>query len=355
MKIKRNNESVYNVMKPKSAREMMNTSKFVTVLQQLENGDKDASELSKAIMLKGKFGCGKSLSAEILARVVNKIGPDEDISHIYHKINAKDLLIADIRSLGQTILNHHISFDGLYSVYVFEEAHNFSRDVQEYFQVLLDKLKGYVFIVFTTTAEESKFLKPLRSRFLTYNFHGLSYADFELYATNMLELMNVKGNMKKAELRELYSYTGGIPRLLLIALEEVRISGSINLNAIKEKLKDVKKGESSLRLDAFLGLISKGQIDKINAMYEKMLEKNSPDTIHVQLLVSMNKMAKSAQSFKKNEKRIFYMDWIDRMVEVQIQMEGYTYSDFFKALRYRALYLKMASEVIQYGFNKREK
>lgn len=131
----------------------------------------------KVIILGGEFGCGKTTSARILARELNKVKDSVDIenTNVYYEYDST--VVGNVEKIREM----RDFFDSVgsqehWSVVVFDEVHAVSNAAQTALLKILEEVKGKVFFVMCTT-HVHKLLPTIRSRSIELEYGLVSKQD----------------------------------------------------------------------------------------------------------------------------------------------------------------------------------
>lgn len=143
------------------------------ITQTLEQSLKN-NQLSHAYLLTGPRGTGKTSVARILARRINKLSSETDISQYLDIIEidaASNRGIDEIRSLREKIQSAPTSLE--YKVYIIDEAHMLTREAFNALLKTLEEPPSHVVFILATT-EAHKLPDTIISRTQRYDFRPFS-------------------------------------------------------------------------------------------------------------------------------------------------------------------------------------
>lgn len=127
----------------------------------------------KCLIFAGKFGCGKTTMARIMARALNGItDKDYDLlnSPFYYEYDST--VIGNVETIRQMRDQFVVSYGDYYRIIVFDETHAVSNAAQNALLKVLEEAIGRVFFIMCTT-EPNKLLPTIRSRSLELEFKSV--------------------------------------------------------------------------------------------------------------------------------------------------------------------------------------
>lgn len=184
-------------------------------------GNRDVVERVRRFLQLGKFpkvsifcgdsGTGKTTLAYIVANLLD--------AEVY-EYNVAD--VRGIDTIREVIeLCKYETITGRKRLFIFDEAHRFTRDAQEAMLKLLEgKDNKNLFILCTT--EVDKLIPTIRNRAKVFVFTSISFDECVLLAKKLKQFFNRKEDWDTEVLMEVWRLCKGIPRLIVNVLEEVK-------------------------------------------------------------------------------------------------------------------------------------
>lgn len=161
-------------------------------IQILKSIIKKPNESPRSLIFQGHFGCGKTTSARIMARELNKVAdPAFDLNNSAFYYEFDSTVIGNVEKIRELRDLFGISISKVWQVVVFDEAHAVSAQAQNALLKVLEEVKGNTFYVFCTTAV-SKIIPTIRSRSLELTFDLVSYEDILEHLDKVTEKYTLK-------------------------------------------------------------------------------------------------------------------------------------------------------------------
>ena len=130
---------------------------------------KDPEKAPKCLIFAGAFGSGKTTLARILARELNHVGKDIDITESKFYYEYDSTVIGNVETIRNLRDQFLVSYGDYYRVIVMDECHAISNAAQTALLKVLEEAVGRVFFVLATT-DPQKLLPTIRSRSLELDF-----------------------------------------------------------------------------------------------------------------------------------------------------------------------------------------
>lgn len=224
--------------RPQSFDEVIGNKELVSILRSMVEGEKNApGKISRAILLHGKSGCGKTTLARLFAKEVGC----SDCNII--EVDAADNRGIDaIREIKKGARYKPI-IGGDKKAYVLDECHGLSPDGQQAMLKILEEPPSHVFFLLCTTAPE-KLLETIKNRCKKLKVKSLNDRQMERLITEIAEKEKIKlpGNI----IDKIISNAEGCPRQALDTLDTIRgLEG-----------KDIEKAISDFSISAPLEIIN---------------------------------------------------------------------------------------------------
>ena len=224
--------------RPKTFDEVIGNKHLVSILRSMvERERKSPGKISRAILLSGKSGCGKTTLARLFAKEVGC----SDCNII--EVDAADNRGIDaIREIKRGARYKPI-IGGDKKAYVLDECHGLSSDGQQAMLKILEEPPSHVFFLLCTTAPE-KLLETIRNRCKKLKVKPLNDRQMERLIMEIAGKENIKlpGNI----IDKIVSSAEGCPRQALDTLDTIRgLEG-----------KDIEKAISDFSISAPLEIIN---------------------------------------------------------------------------------------------------
>lgn len=163
-------------LRPNTWSEMAGQQENIKILKAII---KDPDHAPKCLIFSGAFGSGKSTSARILARELNKLSDDyvgETLlnSKFYEEYDST--VIGNIDIIRRLRDDWTINYGEYYRVIVLDETHAVSTAAQNALLKVFEETQGRIFFVMCTT-EPNKILPTIRSRSLELQFNTIPVED----------------------------------------------------------------------------------------------------------------------------------------------------------------------------------
>lgn len=189
--------------KPKTFEEMVGNKgvvdKFLKYIK--------TSSIPHCVLLSGMRGCGKSTTAELLAKAIPNAYVETIDGAISSGVEVSRDLVSDITSMPLGYSNR---------VIILEEIHNVSKKFLEALLLVTNDPPSNVFF-FATTTEASKVLGTLKSRFIKFDFKPPTEVEIKNHVKKIIEKEGIDLNRKV--LHTLCNKNQNIPRDVLTDLE----------------------------------------------------------------------------------------------------------------------------------------
>lgn len=198
--------SLFNVYEPKDLNDLLANENNKTILQ----GFLKQKEIPQSYLFVGDRGCGKSLTALLLAKQLNC----QDNIQVLDCIT--DRGIDNIRKIIES--SQYRTLDNNPKAYIIEEAHQLPTLSQEGFLTCLQKPPKNTYFFFTST-EESKIIKTISSRSKKLTFEKVAIRELYPYLIDI----SIKENngISKTVARRICETSNGHIRDALSILEIV--------------------------------------------------------------------------------------------------------------------------------------
>jgi len=154
-----------------------------------------SNHLAQAFLFCGPRGVGKTTCARILAKTVNDLGQDDNLSDHDYSFNIFELDAAsnnsvdDIRSLiDQVRIPPQV---GKYKVYIIDEVHMLSPSAFNAFLKTLEEPPSYAIFILATT-EKHKVLPTILSRCQIFDFNRIQIPDMVKHLQGIAEKENIQ-------------------------------------------------------------------------------------------------------------------------------------------------------------------
>ena len=132
--------------------------------------------IAQAYLFCGPRGVGKTTSARIFARAINRFAPDDDAMafNVFELDAASNNKVEDIRSIVEQVRipPQH----GVYKVYIIDEVHMLSQAAFNAFLKTLEEPPAHAVFILATT-EKHKILPTILSRCQIFDFHRITVPD----------------------------------------------------------------------------------------------------------------------------------------------------------------------------------
>lgn len=158
---------LYNKYKPKSFSEMIGNADVMSVL----SGYVSAQEIPHCLLFHGERGCGKSSSADIIAKAI----PNAYISVIDASVTNG---VEVSRTLASRVNDVPIGYENV--VYILEEIHNVSDKFYDALLTVTNDPPEHCYFIIATT-EIKKVRDTIRSRFIKFEFKPPSLKEIKKY------------------------------------------------------------------------------------------------------------------------------------------------------------------------------
>ena len=216
---------------------------------------RDPEHAPKCLIFSGAFGSGKSTSARILVRELNKLGPEyvgDTLlnSKFYEEYDST--IIGNIDMIRRLRDDWTVNYGEYYRVIVLDECHAVSTAAQNALLKVFEETQGRIFFVLCTT-EPNKVLPTIRSRSLELQFNPVPVEDIVKNLERVVQDRNI--SISDESIRLIADRADGHMRNAHMLLDKYQLLG-------EQDFKDSVKSSVSLYCD-FLIAIHKGDSDKV--------------------------------------------------------------------------------------------
>lgn len=178
---------------------------------------------SKSFIFEGDFGIGKTVTARVFARALNKVDENIDIvgTRAYEELDSA--VVGNVEFMRK-IRDHMYTRDlkHEYRIYVFDEVQMASSASQSVLLRVIEDIKGRVFFIFCTT-EKDKIIETLRSRSVELHFDPLEESDIKRGLVHIIQEEEIGFDEKIIDL--IIRRSNGHYRNALIYLENYVLMG----------------------------------------------------------------------------------------------------------------------------------
>lgn len=231
-------------------------------------------QISHAYLFTGPRGVGKTSVARILAKRVNKISDDTDMSSVLDVVEidaASNRGIDEIRSLREKISAAPTSLK--YKVYIIDEVHMLTKEAFNALLKTLEEPPSHAIFILATT-EAHKLPDTVISRTQRFDFHPIGHTDIINHLENIAKKEKI--NVTKGSLKIIATSSQGGFRDAISLLDQLSaFEGKIDENLVYEMLglsdqneifaliSSVYKKEPKDSLKTLNNILNKG-VDPIN-------------------------------------------------------------------------------------------
>ena len=142
------------------------------------------NRIAHAFIFSGPRGVGKTTTARVLAKKLNKVNNISDSIDIIEMDAASNRGIDEIRQLRENV--QYAPAEGKYKIYIIDEAHMLTKEAFNALLKTLEEPPAHVIFIFATT-ELYKMPETIISRTQRYDFKRLSPDDIEKQMKFILE------------------------------------------------------------------------------------------------------------------------------------------------------------------------
>lgn len=198
---------LYKKYRPKSLKGLVGQPQAVKMLSGLVK-----KGLPHSILLCGPSGCGKTTVARILK---DKLGcMDGDFCEMN---SATDRGIEEIRKISERMRLNPLG-GGKVRVWMFDEAHQLTRQAQESMLKMLEDTPSHVYFILATT-DPDKLIGPIRTRCTEVRLNSVGHSDL----TDLVAAVATKEDVDLSDkvCGKIAELADGSPRKALVLLEQI--------------------------------------------------------------------------------------------------------------------------------------
>ena len=145
--------------------------------------------IAHAFTFSGPRGVGKTSTARILAKELNKVDNVNESIDIIEMDAASNRGIDEIRNLRESV--NYAPANGKYKIYIIDEAHMLSTAAFNAFLKTLEEPPKHAIFILATT-EKNKIIPTILSRCQIYDFKSINNNDISLHLKNISLKNNIK-------------------------------------------------------------------------------------------------------------------------------------------------------------------
>lgn len=203
-------------LRPKNFKELLGNESNKKILKAIINNPDNSP---RVLIFGGSYGSGKTTSARIMARELNKLNENDELNNspYYYELDAS--IVGNKESIKEYAEVFNSTIKDKYKVVVLDEIHAASKAAQTLLLKILEETpKGIFFILCTTDTD--KIIDTIKSRALELHFTTQPFEDIASYVKKRAEengyeisdkianmiAYNSGGHMRNA-IMELHKYT----------------------------------------------------------------------------------------------------------------------------------------------------
>lgn len=273
-------------LRPNTWNEMAGQKENIKILKAII---KDPDHAPKCLIFSGAFGSGKSTSARILARELNKLNDDYVgdtllSSKFYEEYDST--IIGNIDMIRRLRDDWTINYGEYYRVIVLDETHAVSQSAQTALLKVFEETQGRIFFVMCTT-EPNKLLPTIRSRSLELQFNPVPTEDIVKNIEKVTEERNI--SVSHETIRLIADRADGHMRNAHMLLDKYILLG-------EQDFRDSVKSSVSLYCDYLIAIYDRNEEKVLETLNDLM---NVPkDNLHSDWNTVMTESLKSFCGFE---------------------------------------------------------
>lgn len=164
-------------LRPKNFKELLGNENNKKILKAIINNPDNSP---RVLIFGGQYGSGKTTSARIMARELNKMNADEELNTSAYYMELDASIVGNKETLKEYAPIFNSTIKGGYKVVVLDEIHSASRASQGLLLKILEEApKGIFFILCTTDTD--KVIDTIKSRALELYFPIQPFEDISKY------------------------------------------------------------------------------------------------------------------------------------------------------------------------------